>query len=177
MTRVLVAPRDFAALVGDKQSSASAATDPGMVCRVRILADFSDRTSRYQEGSIPSLVREHSVELDQVLIRRSRLIDLRDGFREWISSKRSVTIELTSEPGQRLVLRVDRDPRVITTPGHPAFSVTYSGIGLDVSAITIIDESCIRLAIEDLQTSLAALEAVSAELTSVGRVQIEGTYD
>ncbi len=135
-----------------------------VLCEIAIATEFIDRASdktckQFGRTDRSSYLREHRVELNQILINRHQLTRLGDCFQSWLSDQLPFRFDLAAEPGQTISMRVGPSPNLISSIHHPALIIEYAGIGLDFTSYTVIDQSCVQCALDDLHRALELLDS------------------
>lgn len=122
-----------------------------LVCSLRVEGSFWDRSRHLSSADI---IPDFDVCLAQVLVDVECLEDLRKRFEEWLRAGTHFECRLNASKsgGQELIVSVGADPGLIYVDAKPAFMIEYSaGAFMTGKWSFIVDQSCVRLAIEALE--------------------------
>lgn len=118
----------------------------------RIDSDRTEDTPEY--GTVRRQVEEHAIHLGQLAIDTATLVRLLDHLRQWQSDSLPFSLKLTTSPGQELTLNIGPRPDIISSFSKPALTVDYRGCAMDFRAYTVLDQTCFRIAAEELEVVL-----------------------
>ncbi len=122
------------------------------VWAVTLTTTWSDRA--HPSDSSRGDVEEHVVHLRQLVVHDTALKTMRDALRRWLFDQSPLVVELTSERGAALTITIGPRTDVISSVRKPAMIVEYRGIALEFKTSTVIDETCVRIAVEGLEAVL-----------------------
>jgi hypothetical protein len=122
------------------------------VWEVDLITTFKDRST---ESGLE--VEEHLVRLPQLLIPRENLRQLDVSIRKWLLDFEPFSVGLATRPGQQMQILVGPSPALISTRSRPAVEITYAGISLEFRAFCVVDQSCMRVAAEELTQVLRSV--------------------
>ncbi|WP_439450809.1 hypothetical protein [Stenotrophomonas sp. ATs4] len=128
-------------------------TDRDMVCRFTIVGEYWNRA---QEGA-REVVEDFRVVLPQVIVARDALGELRQAFAVWLEEERSFscTLQPIDGGGQVLEFSLGDDPRFVRSTHKAVFTFSYcSGLVMTSSFSFMVDQSCVRMAMEGLTDCL-----------------------
>lgn len=131
----------------------------GILVEIRLRTRGPDRTIDQPGARRPIQdTDEHVVLLPQHLIGRSQLHGLARAFEAWPSTHTAIALPLHVEPDQKLTITVGPEPTLISSASKPVLRILYTGFALTCDWFTILDETCIRIASEQLRVALDELE-------------------
>ncbi|WMJ68354.1 hypothetical protein [Stenotrophomonas sp. 24(2023)] len=127
---------------------------PEMVFRIRISGDYWARAeTQSYEGTAP----DFGVVLQQVIFRREWLVDLIRDFERWLDTGQPFSCRFEGYGGGQIIcMSLGDDPRFVRSTHKAVFALTYtSGLVMNSGCSFVIDQTCVRMAVEGISTCLA----------------------
>lgn len=124
-----------------------------LLCSARILRNFWQREKPIADAQ---MALDHDIVLAQIIVEIHELEKLLTDFHRWRDEGMLFERRITSAvAGPNLSVSIGRDPGLIYSVDKPAFIVCYSnGAAMSGRWAFVIDQSCVRLAVESIAAIL-----------------------
>ncbi|WP_312236044.1 hypothetical protein [Stenotrophomonas sp.] len=128
-------------------------TDREMVCRFTLVGEYWNREPEAKREA----TEDFRVVLPQVIVARDALGGLRQSLVDWLEDNGSFSCALqpTDGGGQVLEVSLGDHPRLVRSTQKEVFTFSYfSGLVMTTSFSFMVDQSCVRMAIDGLTDCL-----------------------
>jgi hypothetical protein len=130
--------------------------DRSLVLETQLQSTFFDRTRDAAEAAV---VQDVSIALHQVVSSRQDLHRLKDLLDAWLEGQALFSTSLVESPGQGFRIGLSLRDDVICSSDKPVFEVDYeAGFSVRTQWAYVVDQSCVRIASDELGELLALLE-------------------
>ncbi len=101
---------------------------------------------------------EYSVELSQVEIARGDLLGARTALNQWVRAPFDLELKLSAMPDHRLSMSLRPEPGTVSTIDKPVCRFRFSTAHLTGECAWVVDQSCIRIFVEGIESWLKQTE-------------------
>ena len=118
------------------------------IIEVNILGNFWERNKSVNQAE---LVRDFSVSLPQVILKKIEVINLIEELKSWLDLPHEIKVNFSTHEEQTMSIRLGLDDDFICSAAKPVCSIRYSAARMKNSEWKfIVDQSCVANFINDL---------------------------
>ena len=112
--------------------------------RISIGGKFLDRVALETKSAVGAgWVADFSAVVEQVIVRKDALVELRKAVSDWLDHRTEFEIELSGVSNQSLRMTLGERDDLIYRPDRPALTVSYRGERMKAEWFFVVDQTCL----------------------------------